>query len=217
VSEEQNGILKTTVFTHALIRENGLDLSGFEGWVFWESMLFKSSRKWWGDRGERDRRHEGLDLVLYQDRSGRILRLELKTRIPAMYDGVVAGIIDDFLGKSVIVAHQFPNCDQMLLSIYGHTSPGAGLKTGETLKEGEIIGTLAGPGKSKAAVRPHLHVSLGWVSSIHACRDLDWGKMNDPTVITMLDPLSVLDGRHQVLPPDDEKVPPYAFSASLRR
>ena len=97
--------LKNTRFTEFLIQKNALDQGGFKEWVFCPGMLFNSTDKWWGDQGKRDKPHEGLDLCLYKDREDKILRLGEKAKVPVIYDGIVVGIVDDFLGKSVIIEH----------------------------------------------------------------------------------------------------------------
>jgi hypothetical protein len=200
-------IMKKTIFTQSLIRENCLDEGGFERWAFSSGMLFNSTERWWGDRGERNSPHEGLDFLLYKDRQGGIVRLAQETRIPILYAGVVTGIINDFLGKSVIVAHGLSDCHRPLVSVYGHILPDEGIQTGRSLSEGETIGTLAPCGKSKSNVLPHLHVSLGWLKAIDLCHALDWRKMSDQAVITMIDPLGVIDGDYCLLSAVDEELP----------
>ena len=103
--------LKNTRFTEFLIRKNALDKGGFKGWVFCPGMLFNSTDKWWGDQGKRDKPHEGLDLCLYKDREDKILRLGEKAKVPVIYDGIVVRIVDDFLGKSVIIEHILSDFD----------------------------------------------------------------------------------------------------------
>lgn len=187
-------------FTQLLVRENGLDRVGFNSWAFYPGMLFRAPDKWWGDRGKRDNPHEGLDLCLYRGRLGKVFRLDEKTRVSVMYDGVIAGIIADFLGKSIIVEHRFPDCDGLtFLTIYGHTAPGDDLRTGTIVKEGDIIATLADANKSNADVPPHLHVSLGLAQQVLPYDDLDWKKINDPNILAMADPLDVIDGQYSVL------------------
>jgi len=58
---DQN-IIQKLVFT---IDE--IALSEFREWLFSPGMLFQAAGKWWGNKGLRDRRHEGLDLLLYKD------------------------------------------------------------------------------------------------------------------------------------------------------
>src|SRR6056300_1894489 len=81
--------VKKSRFTEMLIEENELDQNGFKNWIFCNGMLFSSPDKWWGDHGLRDYPHEGIDLCLYRDRSRMIRRIDEKTRIPAMHDGVI--------------------------------------------------------------------------------------------------------------------------------
>ena len=195
--------LTNTRFTEFLIRENGLDKSGFEGWIFCPGMLFNAIDKWWGDQGKRDKPHEGLDLCLYRDRGDMILRLGEKIKIPVIYDGVVVGIISDFLGKSVIIEHLLPNCDnRRFCTIYGHTIPDRGLHIGKIVKQGDIIATLADSSKSKADIFPHLHISLGWTSKAISYDRLDWGKIGAQNTLTLLDPLQVINCNYLTLEPE---------------
>jgi len=90
---------KKSRFTEMLIEENTLDITGFKRWIFCHGMLFNSPDKWWGDHGLRYYPHEGIDLCLYQDRANRIRRINEKTRIPVMQDGVVKAMFNDYLGK----------------------------------------------------------------------------------------------------------------------
>ena len=95
--------LRNTRFTEFLIQKNALDKGGFKEWVFCPGMLFNSTDKWWGDQGKRDKPHEGLDLCLYKDRKDTILRLGEKAKVPAIYDGRVVRIVDDFLGNGDLI------------------------------------------------------------------------------------------------------------------
>ena len=88
-----------------LLAENGLEQNEFEYWVFCNGMLFNSPDKWWGDFGLRDFPHEGIDLCQLKDRSGRIHRLDEKTRIPVMHDGVIKAMFKDYLGQALIIEH----------------------------------------------------------------------------------------------------------------
>ena len=117
-----------------------MDEHGFKEWIFSPGMLFNASDKWWGDQGKRDKPHEGLDLCLYKDRRGRMRRLDEKTKIPVIYDGIVVGIVNDFLGKSVIIEHGLTDSDNnRFCTIYGHLNPHKGLHVGRIVKEGDII------------------------------------------------------------------------------
>ena len=186
--------LSKTRFTEFLVRENSLGECGFEEWIFYPGMLFNAPDKWWGDQGKRDKPNEGLDLFLYRDQLDRILHLNKKTKIPVMYDGVVVGIVNDFLGKSVIMEHGFAAKDnRKFCTIYGHTNPHDGIHVGRVVKQGDIIATLADAGRSKTGISTHLHISVGWISRPVSYDLLDWETIGAPDVMTLLDPLNVID------------------------
>ncbi len=193
--------LKPSRFTECLIRKNALDQGGFQGWAFCIGMLFQSTDKWWGDQKKRDKPHEGLDLCLYKNQEGAIVRLEETAKVPAIYDGTVVGIIDDFLGKSVIVEHSFAGGhNNRLYSIYGHTVPQDHLHTGKTVRQGDIIAALADSSRFKTSILPHLHISIGWASESIPYDRLDWKNMGDPSTMTLMDPMQIIDWHYFVLP-----------------
>ena len=196
--------LKKNRFTEMLIEENGLNQNGFESWIFCPGMLFNSPEKWWGDHGRRDFPHEGIDFCLYWDRSKRILRLDEKSRIPVMHDGVVKAIFTDYLGKAVIIEHE-PSESQNVsfLSVYAHTEPRTDVKIGVMVKEGDIIAKIADTKKSKANIIPHLHFSLGLPSPFLTYDPFVWNMMRNPGMITLLDPLEVIDWTYQQLDPEN--------------
>ncbi|OGP76804.1 MAG: hypothetical protein A2V86_15095 [Deltaproteobacteria bacterium RBG_16_49_23] len=188
--------LKKSRFTEFLVRENGLDEPGFQEWIFYPGMLFNAMDKWWGNQGKRERPHEGLDLCLYRDREDRILRLDEKTKIPALYDGVVVRVVDDFIGKSVIVEHRLPGSDNSrFCTIYGHTNLPRGLHVDRIVKAGDILATLARPNKSQSNIPPHLHISLGWIFNEISYENLDWDTMDTLKPLKWVDPLQVIS-RH---------------------
>lgn len=161
-------------------------------------MLFQAACKWWGDKGPRERPHEGLDLLLYRDRQGRILHLDEKSRIPVMGDGVVVSIIADFLGKSVIVEHAFPDRDTgRVYTIYGHTHPGSEIQVGTAVRRGEIIATVALPGRSAFVMVPHLHISIAWASK--SIDRLNWDSIGASSSLILLDPLKAIDWQYRLL------------------
>jgi murein DD-endopeptidase MepM/ murein hydrolase activator NlpD len=194
------GSLKGTRFCEILVRENALDKRGFKQWVFCAGMLFEAWDKWWGDRGKRGSPHEGVDFCFYRDRQGRLRRLSQVTRIPVMYDGVVAGIIPDFLGKSVIVRHP---CHRgrggELVSIYAHTKPNDDIDVGTAVTEGQLIATLAHAERTTAGTGPHLHLSLGWTIKGYSWKSFDWKTIETSNTLHLVDPLQVMDCRYFTL------------------
>ena len=192
--------LKKSRFTEMLIEENALDAIGFESWVFCQGMLFNSPDKWWGDRGLRDYPHEGVDLCLYADRFNRIQRINEKTRIPVIQDGVVKAMFKDYLGKAVIIEHENSGRDiGKFISFYAHTNPLSKIEDGVVVKEGDVIATLADTSNSKAKIKPHLHFSIGLPSKSFSYDGFVWNTIRDPEMITLLDPLTVIDWPYQVL------------------
>jgi len=186
--------LQKTRFTEMLIEENALDQNGFENWIFCSGMLFNSPDKWWGDRGQRDYPHEGIDLCLYRDRRQRTVRLDEKTRIPAMHNGVVRAIFKDYLGKAVVIHHEkFGSENARFISMYAHITPRPDIEIGTLVQEGDLLGTFADTSKSKAQILPHLHFSLGLASLALSYEGFVWNTIRSSDIITLLDPLEVID------------------------
>jgi murein DD-endopeptidase MepM/ murein hydrolase activator NlpD len=187
-------------FTEFLIRENALDQDGFAHWIFQPGMLFKAPNKWWGDLGRRDKPHEGVDLCLYGNQGQRIRRIGENTGIPVMFDGVIVAMIDDFLGRSVIVEHAPSGSHRFkFYTIYGHTNPRPDFQIGSTLKAGNIFATISGPVHKNSAILPHLHISLGWSPTSIFYDRLNWQTIGAPGMLNLLDPLVLLDWPYQVL------------------
>ena len=192
--------LKKSRFTEMLIRENALDQSGFESWIFCQGMLFNSPDKWWGDHGRRDYPHEGIDLCLYRDRSRKIRRIDKEIRIPVMHDGVVKAMFKDYLGKALIIEHEHSGSNTgRFISFYAHTKPHASLEVGMMVKAGDIIATLADTSHSKAHIIPHLHFSFGRPSKSFSYDRFVWNAIRKPEKIILLDPLPVIDWPYQAL------------------
>lgn len=187
------GCFKHTLFTQFLVRENALDKGGFRGWVFHAGMLFRATEKWWGDKAKRSAPHEGLDLCLYRNRRNRVVSLDVNVRIPVMYDGVVMKIIDDFLGKSIVVEHTLEGGNTTLLTIYGHTVPIRNLNVGRAVKEGKVVATLADPGTPSRGASPHLHISVFRNTGRASSEAFEWKNIDQPG-LEMLNPLDALDG-----------------------
>jgi len=187
-----------------LIEANDLDRGAFEKWIFCQGMLFNSPDKWWGDHGRRDFPHEGLDFCLYRDRSQRICRLGETCRIPVMRDGVVRAIFKDYLGQAVIVEHDDSSgAAGRFISFYAHTQPCRGVEVGRAVRAGDIIATIADTSHSKANILPHLHLSLGIPSTSFSYEGLVWNTIRNPELMTLLDPLAIIDGPYRALDAGD--------------
>lgn len=186
-----------------LIAANGIAPNAFLHWAFCPGMLFGSPDKWWGDHGQRDFPHEGIDFCLYEDSAGNLVRLDETTLIPAMHDGVVKALFTDYLGQAVIIEHEgVRGGGEALLSVYAHTAPGVGIQPGAVVREGDIIATIADTSGSKAKILPHLHFSLGRPSPELAYEPFVWNMMRDPDLVVLLNPISVIDWPWRELDPD---------------
>jgi hypothetical protein len=192
--------LKKTRFTAMLIEANGFDPNGFRSWVFCPAMLFNSPDKWWGDHGLRDFPHEGIDFCLYEDATGKRRRLDEKTLIPAMHDGVVRAMFTDYLGQAVIVEHEsIDGKSGRYLSVYAHTEPQEHIQPGAVVREGDAIATIADTRRSKAKILPHLHFSLGRPSPDLVYDSFVWNILRDPSLVTLIDPIKMIDWPLQIL------------------
>jgi murein DD-endopeptidase MepM/ murein hydrolase activator NlpD len=194
-----NFSLRISRFSEHLIRANSLDRQGLKEWAFYPGMLFNSPEKWWGDRGKRERPHEGLDVCMYRNAKDEIIRLDKKTKIPAMYDGIVVRILDDFLGHSVMIEHALPD-NRKFCTIVAHTVPHQDMRAGMKVREGDIIAAVADESRSKGVIQPHLHISIGLVSEDVSYVDLEWGNIYESNMLTLLDPLLVIGWNFVVLP-----------------
>ncbi len=181
-------------FGDCLIRENGLGRGQFERWLFYPGMLFEAASEWWGDQAARTRPHEGLDICLYQNRRNQVCTLDENTKIPAMYDGVVVGVIKDFLGQTIVMEHRDLGGESGVrcYTFFGHTRPTEGLAPGRSVTEGEPIALLSGVGGSKRGMLPHLHLSVGLASSAIPHDRLHWRHIGTSSALTLIDPLQLL-------------------------
>jgi hypothetical protein len=188
-----------TRFTEFITRHNDLANSRVARWVFLPGMLFRSPDKWWGDRRKRDNPHEGLDLCWYRSPNGQLDCLAENTRVPVLYDGIVAAIVNDYLGQSVIVEHELCNSGcPAFCTIYGHTNPSADLRIGKSVKRGDIVAAIAGSSRSNSGLRPHLHISLAWTDPSISYDRFDWKTVLSWDAMRLLDPLDVLDAPYEV-------------------
>ncbi len=181
-------------FGDCLIRENGLGRQQFERWLFYPGMLFEATSEWWANLAARTRPHEGLDICLYQNRRKQVCTLDENTKIPAIYDGVVVGVINDFLGQTIIMEHRDLGGESGICcyTFFGHTRPAEGLAPGWSVKEGEPIAFLSAVSGSKRGMLPHLHLSVGLASMAVPHDRLHWRHITTSSALTLIDPLQLL-------------------------
>lgn len=192
-------------FVNDLIRCNQLHLCDFDCFLFFQGMLFNSDRKWWGQKGGRRSLHEGIDVCFFESRRGQYFRLDESTDVPMIYDGRVEHITDDFLGKTVIARHfsdleGIPGADQpACLSLYGHLNPDKNLRVGDELKHGQVFAKIAGVGKKKQLLPPHLHLSLANPHLLPPAHKLEWEFLNTVDRKIFFDPIDILIPRFKMI------------------
>ena len=178
-------------FTEHFIRANGLGKNDFEEWLLCSGMLFKAPNTWWGIQGKRKKLHEGLDLGFYRNQKKEIIGFDDSTRIPTIYEGVIVGIFNDFLGKSIFIKHEISSADNgTLCTIFGHVNPESNIYSGMRVEEGEIIASVANSGKSR--VSSHLHMSFGWAKKEITEEILDWKIISSSEMLKLIDPLETI-------------------------
>ncbi len=177
-----------------LVSANRLEDNGFSEWLFYPGMFFLDKKKWWGDGGPRQAPHEGVDFCFYRTSAADHRRLQPQARIPAVAAGRVLAIIDDFLGKSIIMHHPVLDWGKdRVCTIFGHTVPLAGLSAGEPIAAGEIVARLAACTRSRGP-GPHLHVSLALIDRRLTGKELTWPALSRSGAALLLDPLPFVNG-----------------------
>jgi len=147
--------------------------------------------------GKRKKLHEGLDLGFYRNQKKEIIGFDDSTRIPTIYDGVIVGIFNDFLGKSIFIKHEISSADnRTLFTIFGHLNPDSEIYPGMRLQEGEIIASVASSGTSN--VSSHLHISIGWAKKEITDEFLDWKEISSSETLKLIDPLEII-GRYSLV------------------
>ncbi|MFP3979797.1 MAG: hypothetical protein ACLFUY_00235 [Desulfobacterales bacterium] len=186
-------------FYQSLVSANQLENTlGCGTLLFFPGMLFESRQKWWGRGGMRDQSHEGVDICFFADSRGNCFRLDETTRVPAAFDGEAAGIIPDFLGSTVILAHQPDDLEPSFFALYAHLRPDAGLCKGRHLSAGQTFAAIAPPHANKA-LPPHLHLSMMDAHSIPPLESLDWPLLNGLDRNRFMDPLEIIEGDWQMM------------------
>ncbi|MBU0729030.1 MAG: M23 family metallopeptidase [Proteobacteria bacterium] len=189
--------MKKSFFSNNFIGLNRLDDCGFKAWIFEPGMLIAAEDQWWGDSAKRSVPHEGLDIVCFVDANNRRHPLPQKARVPALFDGEIVLVMDDFLGQSVFIRHLFQEERGTLYSIYGHVVLLEHLCIGSMIREGDCIGMINHDKAVKCP--PHLHVSVAIIPDAINPEQLSWKKISETREITILDPLDLFPAAHVVV------------------
>ena len=197
-------IFPKSTFIDALIQKNRLRALDFDRFVFFSGMLFGSEKKWWGKPGQRSYSHEGLDLCFFENAQKEKFRLDETTDVPMLYDGRVAHITDDFLGKTVIASHCFDGSGQpAILSLFGHLNPDKNIRIGDEIKQGQVFAKIAGLKNQKQLLLPHLHISLAKPGMLPPPDRLEWEFLNTVDRSVFIDPMDAILPEYRVIEYDD--------------
>jgi len=187
-------------FIEHLIKINKLDECDFDHLVFFSQMMFRSMGKWWNGGGVRPVPHEGLDLCFFVNSQNDKFRLDETTDVPLIYDGIIVQVMDDYLGKTVIVSHHPDGKTQSsLLTIYGHVFPDDNLRVGDKINEGDVFATISGVDNRQTTLLPHLHISLARPDMLPPADQLTWELLNKIDRSVFINPIDVLCLNHTIM------------------
>eukprot|EP00933_Yihiella_yeosuensis_P078898 TRINITY_DN9086_c0_g1_i1.p1 TRINITY_DN9086_c0_g1~~TRINITY_DN9086_c0_g1_i1.p1 ORF type:complete len:264 (-),score=47.22 TRINITY_DN9086_c0_g1_i1:367-1158(-) len=95
----------TTAAFHRWIRR--LEASAGGSFVLPDGAQFGGKCYWWGKRNSRPAPHEGVDFCKFMvDGEATPRQLPVDFALPAVADGEVVGIFDDFLAKTIVLRHK---------------------------------------------------------------------------------------------------------------
>lgn len=182
-------MLPASSFWFHFLRVNRLDRHC--RWLGLPGMEFRARAAWWG-KAARTAPHEGIDLLFLVDSRGRRLALPPQALVVPLWEGEVVGLLDDFLGRTVVVRH--PCADEQgrtLVSLYAHVEPLVG--QGTRVRPDFPVARIA-PGKQRGKSGPpaHLHISLAWLAAGYPVRELSWPTLWQNQAVELIDPLPVL-------------------------
>jgi hypothetical protein len=145
--------------------------AGLESWLIRPGMFFGDRMEWWGDGNRRRSEHEGVDFAEGLDPNGMIANLPEGTPVRAMLRGEVASVLDDFLGRTVLVRHPeiVNKSGAVLYTQYSHIRP-VTLLPGSTVSENQEIGHVGRLTASNAPV--HFHLAAAWIPPVFKSEDL---------------------------------------------
>jgi len=174
----------------ALSRANAL--GDHVEWLFYPGMLQESRDKWWDDFGRRPCAHEGMDICFYRTKTKKMNHLSKTAQIPAMDNGIVLNICNDFLGQSLVVTHgkeTFGSPDVIL--VYSHLEIQKNIAPGSRLEKDQIIARVFDTSQKQSKLLPHLHISCIELTRQTPVDALDWGLFADREKVNLINPVFI--------------------------
>ena len=180
---------KFSRYLQAIARVNGLDNGLTIEWLFYSGMSFLSREKWWGDFKTRHAIHEGIDITYFRTGPNELKCFDDSTKVPAMDDGVILNICDDFLGQTLVVEQKnSPGFNTRVLFAYAHIIPEKNLKIGQTIQKGNVIARVSDTHKNPE-LPPHLHFSCLEAPGQCQPEDLDWKLFSGGIRVNLIHPV----------------------------
>jgi murein DD-endopeptidase MepM/ murein hydrolase activator NlpD len=158
-------------------------------WLFHCGMLFSSQDKWWGNFKSRHSAHEGIDITFYRTCKNRTHCFDDFIKIPAMSDGVVLNICNDFLARTLVVKQKnIISSKTQIIVLYSHVIPEKNLKPGQKIKKNEIIATICNNDKNPQ-LPSHLHFSCFEILKNIKPEHLNWDIFSNNLEVNMINPV----------------------------
>lgn len=158
-------------------------------WLFHCGMLFADRSKWWGDFGFRATVHEGIDITYFRTRPGHMQCFKAGIRIPAMEDGRVINICNDFLGRTLVVEPaETESLKTRIIYAYAHIVPENHIRPGQAIHRHEIIAKVCETRKNPS-LPPHLHFSCFELERLHPPETMNWSLFATHPDVNRIHPL----------------------------
>jgi murein DD-endopeptidase MepM/ murein hydrolase activator NlpD len=180
-------------FTRELRRLNGYTEEELREWLLMPGMKFGDTEKWWQPGATRDKPHEGVDLLIFLDGSGKRHLLPPGTAIPPLLRGTEVARIPDFMGETVILAHDtLVDGGRRLHTFYGHLQPSNAPASGKIMAADSPLGKIGTALKTTTTCPPHLHLSLAWIDESYPIQNFRWGGFCASATFKPGDPLAFM-------------------------
>ena len=187
--------LPASTFTETFRQLNGYTGTDLAEWLFLPGMRFGEKEKWWKSGSFRASPHEGLDILTFLDGFGGEQQLSAAARVPPLLSGIVVSKTKDFLGETVILAHDFyDQADRRLHTFYAHLQPAEAPEITSKITHDSLLGNIAWPRQSNTGCPPHLHLSLAWVDKSMSIQDFAWDRFRASETFRPGDPLALICG-----------------------
>ncbi len=158
-------------------------------WLFFPGMLFSSMDKWWGDFCFRASAHEGIDITYFRAREKEIRCFDDTVQIPAMEDGRIINICDDFLGRTLVVEIEKQETGATsVIYTYAHIRPESRFNIGCCIKKNETIARVCDTRKNPH-LPPHLHFSCFEVEKTIPSKSLNWLLFSNSPAVNAIHPV----------------------------